>query len=132
LKGFPDDRPTVDGVTYRAFDVAENDRTGGWHKGSPPKTPDCCASARRDGCFDGVVERRSREPMRFGAAANGGAGRHRPEGPARWEHRVGSVSARTATWPRTVAPAGEVAFQNIFGVADHGKTDRWLQDQTEG
>jgi hypothetical protein len=81
LRGFPDDQPTVEDVIQRAFDVAENDQTRGWLKGSPPKTPARCASAPRNGRFDGAVDRQSREPTRFGAAANGRAGRHRPEGP---------------------------------------------------
>jgi hypothetical protein len=91
-----------------------------------------CASARRNGYFDGAVDRQHREPMRLGAAANGRAGRHRPEGPTRWEHRTESVSALTAKWPRTVNPAGEVALQHIFGVADHGRTDRGWRTTRKG
>lgn len=101
LKGFPDDQPTVDDATHRAFDVAENDGTGGWQEGSPPKTLDRCTSVHREGCFDGGVDRRNREPKRFGAEANGGIGWH-----ARQPDRMGTPSHPRFGVGDDVAPAG--------------------------
>jgi hypothetical protein len=62
LKGFPDDRPTVEDATQSAFDAAENDRTAGKAKG-------LAGENARPLCF-GAAERPLQRRLPIGKAAN--------------------------------------------------------------